>query len=408
MFVPAIYIYACANGIGYRNPGAVQVARSSRTMSATTELKFRARLQHPQAPMDDSRGVLPDPGESALKARDLGNAFENPDAPREYTDAEMSGMTLMSNSPDAFKGREIRVTHAQPCRFDDRTTNKDHFPGHHPDSRCASRPHPRIIQPSSRFGDVRGCYPVPALKDGPTDPILLVRRPRAPISPRIVPSLRCIPFAPLRPIHVPKAYAPSPAKFSSNTTNKDTFVAHTIPPQQPFEPKPYRHAPAKFDDRTTNKDHFPGHQPELMTYGPKKAYAPSPAKFSSNTTNKDTHVGFEPPAKLPPIGLWVENNRTEVLIHGGSDLPARASRMFSTTQHGQDSVALRIVQGWSCAASDNKLLGVFEMKGISPGPPGRTQIRVTLNVDAAGELKVEGVNVDTGQVQMARAKAAVR
>ena len=401
-------LIACANGIGYRNPGAVQVARSSRTMSATTELKFRARLQHPQASMDDSRGVLPDPGESALKARDLGNAFENPDAPREYTDAEMSGMTLMSNSPDAFKGREIRVTHAQPCRFDDRTTNKDHFPGHHPDSRCASRPHPRIIQPSSRFGDVRGCYPVPALKDGPTDPILLVRRPRAPISPRIVPSLRCIPFAPLRPIHVPKAYAPSPAKFSSNTTNKDTFVAHTIPPQQPFEPKPYRHAPAKFDDRTTNKDHFPGHQPELMTYGPKKAYAPSPAKFSSNTTNKDTHVGFEPPAKLPPIGLWVENNRTEVLIHGGSDLPARASRMFSTTQHGQDSVALRIVQGWSCAASDNKLLGVFEMKGISPGPPGRTQIRVTLNVDAAGELVVEGVNVDTGQVQMARAKAAVR
>ena len=401
-------LIACANGIGYRNPGAVQVARSSRTMSATTELKFRARLQHPQASMDDSRGVLPDPGESALKARDLGNAFENPDAPREYTDAEMSGMTLMSNSPDAFKGREIRVTHAQPCRFDDRTTNKDHFPGHQPDSRCASRPHPRIIQPSSRFGDVRGCYPVPALKDGPTDPILLVRRPRAPISPRIVPSLRCIPFAPLRPIHVPKAYAPSPAKFSSNTTNKDTFVAHTIPPQQPFEPKPYRHAPAKFDDRTTNKDHFPGHQPELMTYGPKKAYAPSPAKFSSNTTNKDTHVGFEPPAKLPPIGLWVENNRTEVLIHGGSDLPARASRMFSTTQHGQDSVALRIVQGWSCAASDNKLLGVFEMKGISPGPPGRTQIRVTLNVDAAGELVVEGVNVDTGQVQMARAKAAVR
>ena len=401
-------LIACANGIGYRNPGAVQVARSSRTMSATTELKFRARLQHPQASMDDSRGVLPDPGESALKARDLGNAFENPDAPREYTDVEMSGMTLMSNSPDAFKGREIRVTHAQPCRFDDRTTNKDHFPGHHPDSRCASRPHPRIIQPSSRFGDVRGCYPVPALKDGPTDPILLVRRPRAPISPRIVPSLRCIPFAPLRPIHVPKAYAPSPAKFSSNTTNKDTFVAYTIPPQQPFEPKPYRHAPAKFDDRTTNKDHFPGHQPELMTYGPKKAYAPSPAKFSSNTTNKDTHVGFEPPAKLPPIGLWVENNRTEVLIHGGSDLPARASRMFSTTQHGQDSVALRIVQGWSCAASDNKLLGVFEMKGISPGPPGRTQIRVTLNVDAAGELVVEGVNVDTGQVQMARAKAAVR
>ena len=185
-------------------------------------------------------------------------------------------------------------------------------------------------------------------------------------------------------------------------------MAHPIPPQQPFEPKPYRHAPAKFDDRTTNKDHFPGHQPELMTYGPKKAYAPSPAKFSSNTTNKDTHVGFEPPAKLPPIGLWVENNRTEVLIHGGSDLPARASRMFSTTKHGQDSVALRIVQGWSRAASDNKLLGVFEMKGISPGPPGRTQIRVTLNVDAAGELVVEGVNVDTGQVQMARAKAAVR
>ena len=248
-------LIACANGIGYRDPGAVQVARSSRTMSATTELKFRARLQHPQASMDDSRGVLPDPGESALKARDLGNAFENPDAPREYTDARMSGMTLIDNSPDAFKGREIRVTHAQPCRFDDRTTT-DHFPGHHPDSRCASRP-PRIIQPSSRFGDVRGCYPVPALKDGPTDPILLVRRPRAPISPRIVPLSALHSFCTSQADPRAEGVRSVSAKFSSRHHQQGHVRGIYHPSPAALRAQAVSTRAAKFDDRTTNKDHFP-------------------------------------------------------------------------------------------------------------------------------------------------------
>lgn len=103
-------------------------------MSATTELKFRARLQHPQtmAPAEEEDA----PG-SALKARDLGDAFANPDAPRALTDAGRSGMSIMSTSPTAFKGREIRVSHAPGCRFDDHTTTKDMFPGHQPEIRCA-------------------------------------------------------------------------------------------------------------------------------------------------------------------------------------------------------------------------------------------------------------------------------
>jgi hypothetical protein len=103
-------------------------------MSATTELKFRARLQHPQTMVPAEEEDAPG---SALKARDLGDAFANPDAPRALTDAGRSGMSIMSTSPTAFKGREIRVSHAPGCRFDDHTTTKDMFPGHQPEIRCA-------------------------------------------------------------------------------------------------------------------------------------------------------------------------------------------------------------------------------------------------------------------------------
>ena len=233
------------------------------------ELQARAKLANVHVSDDSEPGVE----QSALKARDLGVAFAHPDSPSDQRPT--SGMTLMSNSPDAFKGREIRVSHAAGVRFDDRTTNREEFPAH-------------PVSPTNYGNGVR------------------------------------------------KAYAPSPVKFEGKTTAQEEYPAHVIV------------------------------------------------------------------AKRPPVGLWVENDRTEILIHGGRELPARVSRVFSTTEHGQTAVAVRIVQGWSRKASENARLGVFEMTGIAPGPPGKAQIKVTFDLDENGVLTVTGEDKESGQTQQAQ------
>ena len=88
------------------------------------ELQARAKLANVHVSDDSEPGVE----QSALKARDLGVAFAHPDSPSDQRPT--SGMTLMSNSPDAFKGREIRVSHSAGVFFDDRTTNREEFPAH--------------------------------------------------------------------------------------------------------------------------------------------------------------------------------------------------------------------------------------------------------------------------------------
>ena len=233
------------------------------------ELQARAKLANVHVSDDSEPGVE----QSALKARDLGVAFAHPDSPSDQRPT--SGMTLMSNSPDAFKGREIRVSHSAGVFFDDRTTNREEFPAH-------------PVSPVNYGNGVR------------------------------------------------KAYAPSPVKFEGKTTVQEEYPAHVI---------------------------------------------------------------F---AKRPPVGLWVENDRTEILIHSGRELPARASRVFSTTEHGQTAVAVRIVQGWSRKASENARLGVFEMTGIAPGPPGKAQIKVTFDLDENGVLTVTGEDKESGQTQQAQ------
>ena len=233
------------------------------------ELQARAKLANVHVSDDGALGAE----QSALKARDLGVAFADPDSP--VRDQRPSGMTLMSNSPDAFKGREIRVSHAAGVRFDDRTTNREEFPAH-------------PVSPTNYGNGVR------------------------------------------------KAYAPSPVKFEGKTTAQEEYPAHVIV------------------------------------------------------------------AKRPPVGLWVENDRTEILVHSGRELPARVSRVFSTTEHGQTAVAVRIVQGWSRKASENARLGVFEMTGIAPGPPGKAQIKVTFDLDENGVLTVTGEDKESGQTQQAQ------
>ncbi|MDA9098655.1 Hsp70 family protein [bacterium] len=422
----------------------------------------------------DAPPAVPNVDQSALKARDLGDAFAHPDSP--VPDRKPSGLTLMSNSPDAFKGREIRVSHAAGARFDDHTTNRDSFVPHEvspaPYGNGASKqyapsyvkfdgmttnahdfvPHPVLPSPAvarkpyrmyeAKFDDeTTNKAEFPAHDVVSPAPHSQVRKQYAPsgvkfdghttnrdsyvaypVSPSPV-----VQHKPYRmyeakfddettnraefPAHkvvspsphsqVKKQYAPSGVKFDGRTTAGESFTPHKVIPSPAVQRKPYRMYEAKFDDETTNRAEFPAHEvvsPSTHSQV-RKQYAPSGVNFDGVTTNAADFHAHTIAAKRPPVGLWVENDRTEILIHAGRELPARATRVFSTTEKNQSSVAVRIVQGFSRRASENEVLGVFEMAGIAPGPRGSAQIKITFSMDEKGVLTVEGTDLETRQVQ---------
>ena len=308
-----------------------------RTATAMNELAARAQSASVRASSDDGQRNDPPPPvplaeQSALKARDLGGVFANPESPT-LDRRPGSGLTLSSNSPDAFKGREIRVAHAGGARFDDRTTMREEFPAH------------PVVSPTAA---------------------------------------------------VRKQYAPSDVKFDGRSTMHSEYPAHPVSPTPAVVRKPYRMYEAKFEDNTTNRDSFPAHSLSPAPAGARKQYVPSDVKFDGRTTSGEDFKGHEIETQRPSVGLWVENDRTEVLIHAGAALPARAARVFSTTEKNQTSVAFRVVQGWSRTASKNKTLCLFEMAGLQPGLAGAATIKITFAIDEQGVLTVEGRDMETG------------
>merc|ERR1711991_734984 len=78
------------------------------------------------------------------------------------------------------------------------------------------------------------------------------------------------------------------------------------------------------------------------------------------------------------------------LIEKNTTIPTNKSQVFSTADDNQSAVTIRVFQGERQIASDNKLLGQFDLVGIPPAPKGTPQIEVTFDIDANGIVKVTG------------------
>lgn len=74
-------------------------------------------------------------------------------------------------------------------------------------------------------------------------------------------------------------------------------------------------------------------------------------------------------------------------------------QVFSTAADNQTQVGVRVLQGEREMASDNKLLGEFELVGIPPAPRGMPQIEVTFDIDANGIVIVSAKDKTTGKEQ---------
>ncbi|MEW6738481.1 MAG: molecular chaperone DnaK [Nitrospirota bacterium] len=111
---------------------------------------------------------------------------------------------------------------------------------------------------------------------------------------------------------------------------------------------------------------------------------------------------------VTPLSLGIETlgGIFTKMIERNTTIPTKKSQIFSTASDNQPAVTIKVHQGEREMASDNKLLGVFELVGIPPAPRGMPQIDVTFDIDANGILHVSAKDLGTGKEQSIRITAS--
>src|SRR5271166_2475330 len=104
---------------------------------------------------------------------------------------------------------------------------------------------------------------------------------------------------------------------------------------------------------------------------------------------------------VTPLSLGIETlgGVFTRLIERNTTIPTRKSEVFSTAADNQTSVEIKVFQGERAMASDNKMLGVFQLVGIPPAPRGMPQVEVTFDIDANGIINVSAKDKATNNEQ---------
>ncbi len=111
---------------------------------------------------------------------------------------------------------------------------------------------------------------------------------------------------------------------------------------------------------------------------------------------------------VTPLSLGIETlgGVSTKLIDKNTTIPTKKSQVFSTAEDNQPAVSIRVLQGEREMATDNKILGNFELVGIAPAPRGIPQIEVTFDIDANGIVNVSAKDKGTGKEQKIQIQAS--
>jgi molecular chaperone DnaK len=99
------------------------------------------------------------------------------------------------------------------------------------------------------------------------------------------------------------------------------------------------------------------------------------------------------------LGIQTLGDMFTKLIDRNTTIPTRKSETFSTAADGQTAVDVVVYQGERTIASQNKLLGRFQLTGLPPAPRGVPQVEVTFDIDANGIVNVSAKDKATSKEQ---------
>ena len=111
---------------------------------------------------------------------------------------------------------------------------------------------------------------------------------------------------------------------------------------------------------------------------------------------------------VTPLSLGIETlgGVFTRLIDRNTTIPTRKCQVFSTAEDNQTAVTIRVFQGEREMASDNKVLGQFDLVGLPPAQRGLPQVEVTFDIDANGIVNVSAKDKATGKEQQIRIQAS--
>ncbi len=111
---------------------------------------------------------------------------------------------------------------------------------------------------------------------------------------------------------------------------------------------------------------------------------------------------------VTPLSLGIETlgGVFTRMIDRNTTIPTKKANVFSTADDNQQAVTIRVFQGEREMASDNKMLGQFDLVGIPPARRGVPQIEVTFDIDANGIVNVSAKDKGTSKEQQIKIQAS--
>jgi len=144
-----------------------------------------------------------------------------------------------------------------------------------------------------------------------------------------------------------------------------------------------------FGGRQLNKSINPD---EAVAYGA----AVQAAVLTGQTSEKTQDILLLDVAPLS-LGVAMQGDVFGVVVPRNTPIPSMKSRTFTTVEDNQTQVTFPVYEGERVTCKENRLLGEFELSGITPQPKGQAELVCTFEVDANGLLKVSAMDRTSGR-----------
>jgi molecular chaperone DnaK len=102
------------------------------------------------------------------------------------------------------------------------------------------------------------------------------------------------------------------------------------------------------------------------------------------------------------LGLELSDGRMFLLIPSNTIIPTKKSETFHTSNDGQTSAEINILEGEDQLAINNRSIGRLVVENLSPLSAGKAEIEVIFDIDQNGILDVTGTDKSSGHSEKIR------